>query len=82
MTFSLGLEGGIATRAAISDGTGAKKLVYAVYKLNADGTPVLQNVVGSNNEGQFVDTEAFDGGLTETVSVMPLSPYYRIEYSS
>lgn len=69
VTFSLGLEGGIATRAAISDGTGAKKLVYAVYKLNADGTPVLQNVVGSNNEGQFIDTEAFDGGLTETVSV-------------
>ena len=69
VTFSLGLEGGIATRAAISDGTGAKKLVYAVYKLDADGTPVLQNVVGSNNEGQFVDTEAFDGGLTETVSV-------------
>ena len=68
VTFSLGLENGMNTR-AISDGTGAKKLVYAVYKLNADGTPVLQNVVGSNNEGQFVDTEAFDGGLTETVSV-------------
>ena len=68
VTFSLGLEGGIATR-AISDGTGAKKLVYAVYKLDADGTPVLQNVVGSDNNGQFVDTEAFDGGLTETVSV-------------
>ena len=68
VTFSLGLEGGIATR-AISDGTGAKKLVYAVYKLDADGTPVLQNVVGSNNDGQFVDTEAFDDGLTETVSV-------------
>mgnify|MGYP000475426288 CR=1 FL=1 len=68
VTFSLGLEGGIATR-AISDGTGAKKLVYAVYKLDADGTPVLQNVVGSNSNGQFVDTEAFDDGLTETVSV-------------
>ena len=68
VTFSLGLEGGIATR-AISDGTGAKKLVYAVYKLDADGTPVLQNVVGSDNNGQFVDTEAFDGGLTEKVSV-------------
>ena len=68
VTFSLGLEGGIATR-AISDGTGAKKLVYAVYKLDADGIPVLQKVVGSNNDGQFVDTEAFDGGLTETVSV-------------
>lgn len=68
VTFSLGLEGGIATR-AISDGTGAKKLVYAVYKLDADGTPVLQNVVGSDANGQFVDTQAFDGGLTETVSV-------------
>lgn len=68
VTFSLGLEGGIATR-AISDGTGAKKLVYAVYKLNADGIPVLQKVVGSNNDGQFVDEAAFDSGLTETVSV-------------
>lgn len=68
VTFSLGLEGGIATR-AISDGTGAKKLVYAVYKLDENGDPVLQNVVGSDGNGQFVDTEAFDGGLTETVSV-------------
>ena len=68
VTFSLGLEGGIATR-AISDGTGAKKLVYAVYKLDANEIPVLQKVVGSNNDGQFVDEAAFDGGLTETVSV-------------
>ena len=68
VSFSLGLEGGIATR-AISDGTGAKKLVYAVYKLDKDGNPVLQKVVGSNSDGQFVDTKAFDGGLTETVSV-------------
>lgn len=68
VSFSLGLEGGIATR-AISDGTGAKKLVYAVYKLDANGNPVLQNVVGSNNDSQFVDNEAFDNGLTETVSV-------------
>ena len=65
VTFSLGLEGGIATR-AISDGTGAKKLVYAVYKLDENGDPVLQKVVGSDGNGQFVDTEAFDGGLTET----------------
>lgn len=68
VTFSLGLEGGIATR-AISDGLSAKKLVYAVYKIDADGTSVLQNVIGSDNNGQFVDTEAFDSGLTETVSV-------------
>lgn len=68
VSFSLGLEGGIATR-AISDGLSAKKLVYAVYKIDADGTSVLQNVIGSDNNGQFVDTEAFDSGLTETVSV-------------
>ena len=53
VSFSLGLEGGIATR-AISDGTQADKLVYAVYKLNANGEPELQNVVGSNDDGQFV----------------------------
>lgn len=44
-------------------------MVYAVYKIDADGTSVLQNVIGSDNNGQFVDTEAFDSGLTETVSV-------------
>ena len=59
VTFSLGLEGGIATR-AISDGTKADKLVYAVYKLNAQGEPELQNVVGSTN-GQFVKTDFKSG---------------------
>ena len=59
VTFSLGLEGGIATR-AISDGTKADKLVYAVYKLNANGEPELQNVVGSTN-GQFVKTDFKSG---------------------
>lgn len=59
VTFSLGLEGGIATR-AISDGTKADKLVYAVYKLNAQGQPELQNVVGSTN-GQFVKTDFKSG---------------------
>lgn len=68
VSFSLGLEGGIATR-AISDGAGAKKLVYAVYKLDENGDPVLQKVVGSDDNGQFVDTEAFDDGPTENVSV-------------
>lgn len=65
VTFSLGLEGGIATR-AISDGTGAKKLVYAVY--NAEGE-LIKTIANADTNGQFVDTEAFDGGLTETVSV-------------
>ena len=68
VTFSLGLEGGLATR-AISDGTGAKKLVYAVYKLDAQGNPVLQKVVGSDANSQFVDDAAFDNGLTETVEI-------------
>ena len=68
VTFSLGLEGGLATR-AISDGTGAKKLVYAVYKLDDQGTPVLQKVVGSDANSQFVDGAAFDNGLTETVEI-------------
>ena len=53
VTFSLGLENGIGSR-AISDGTKADKLVYAVYKLDANQAPVLQNVVGSNDNGQFV----------------------------
>ena len=59
VTFSLGLEGGISTR-AISDGTKADKLVYAVYKLNANGEPELQNVVGTTN-GQFVKTDFKSG---------------------
>ena len=68
VTFSLGLEGGISTR-AISDGTKADKLVYAVYKLNANGEPELQPVVGSDANSQFVDNAAFDNGLTETVEI-------------
>ena len=60
VSFSLGLEGGIATR-AISDGTGADKLVYAVYKLNGQGEPELQKVVGSDDNGQFVKTDFKSG---------------------
>lgn len=59
VTFSLGLENGIGSR-TISDGTKADKLVYAVYKLNAQGEPELQNVVGSTN-GQFVKTDFKSG---------------------
>ena len=53
VTFSLGLDNGIGSR-AISDGTQADKLVYAVYKLSEDGEPVLQHVLGSEQNGQFV----------------------------
>ena len=68
VTFSLGLENGIGSR-AISDGTGAKKLVYAVYKLDENETPVLQHVVGSDDNGQIVNDKAFANGLTETVNI-------------
>ena len=60
VTFSLAAEGGIETR-AISDGTGADKLVYAVYKLNAQEEPELQKVVGSDEKGQFVKTDFKSG---------------------
>ena len=60
VTFSLGLEGSIGSRAAISDGTKADKLVYAVYKLNDQGKPILQNVVGSTN-GQFIKDDFQSG---------------------
>ncbi len=64
VTFSLGVEGGVQTR-AISDGLTAKKLIYAVY--DADGQ--LLNVVGSDNNGQFVDENAFENGLTDEVMI-------------
>ncbi len=64
VTFSLATEGSIATRATISDGTKANKLVYAVYKLNADGTPELQNVIGSTN-GQIVKNDFKSGDEVE-----------------
>ena len=60
VTFTLGLEGGHATR-AISDGSGVDKLVYAVYKLSAtDGKYELQPAVGSTNS-QFVETDFTSG---------------------
>ncbi len=69
ISFYIGLEGNIATR-AISDGTNTKKLVCAVYdanlnlldQINVNGSPV-------DNNGQFVDEAAFDGGLSDKVNV-------------
>ncbi len=60
VNFSLGLEGGLSTR-AISDGTKADKLVYAVYKISPDGVAELQKVVGSNENSQFVKTDFTSG---------------------
>lgn len=65
VTFSLAAEGGIATR-AISDGTGAKKLVYAVY--NASGE-LIETIANTDVNGQIVDNSAFDNGPTENVTI-------------
>ena len=65
VTFSLAAEGGITTR-AISDGTGAKKLVYAVY--NASGE-LIETIANTDVNGQIVDNSAFDNGLTENVTI-------------
>ena len=65
VTFSHAAEGGIATR-AISDGTGAKKLVYAVY--NASGE-LIETIANTDVNGQIVDNSAFDNGLTENVTI-------------
>lgn len=77
VTFSLGLEGGHATR-AISDGSGVDKLVYAVYKLNAtSGDYELQPAVGSTNS-QFVKDDFKSG---DNVSI-PLAKgqTYRVAF--
>ena len=67
VTFSLGLEGGIATR-AISDGESADKLVCAVYDVN--NNLLARSVINGeavNNDGQFVKVGAFANGLTDNV---------------
>ena len=65
VTFSLAAEGGIATR-AISDGTGAKKLVYAVYNANGE---LIKTIANADVNGQIVDNSAFDNGLTENITI-------------
>lgn len=65
VTFSLAAEGGIATR-AISDGTGAKKLVYAVYNANGE---LIKTIANADVNGQIVDNSAFDNDLTENVTI-------------
>ena len=68
VTFSLGLEGGIATRAN-SDGESANKLVCAIYDVanNLLSTSVINGSVVNTN-GQFVDNDAFGNGLTDNVT--------------
>lgn len=64
VTFSLAAKGGIATRAAISDGTKADKLVWAVY--NEAGT--LLNVFKDATTGDYVgqSTERNVPDMTKT----------------
>lgn len=64
VTFSLAAEGGIATR-AISDGKGAKKLVYAVYDAKGE---LIRTIANADGNGQIVDNDAFDNG-SETVTI-------------
>lgn len=56
---------GVATR-AISDGTGAKKLIYAVYNANGE---LIETIANADVNGQIVDNSAFDNGLTENVTI-------------
>ncbi len=63
VSFAIGLENGTQTR-AISDGTSADKLVYAVYDVNGN----LIAPVGTDINSQFVKEDAFEN-LKETVSI-------------
>lgn len=65
VTFSVGLEDGIGTR-AISDGTSADKLVYAVYDANG---VLLANIEGADENGQFVKNDAFATPLQDNVTI-------------
>ena len=65
VSFNLTTEGAPMSR-AISDGSGAKKLVYAVYNANGE---LIRTISGADGNGQFVNKEAFDNGLTETVNI-------------
>ena len=64
VTFSLGLEGGIATR-AISDGKTANKLVYAVF--DSEGNPL--SVFDVDNDGTYEHQK------TETISDIVTTPH-------
>lgn len=76
VTFSLGLEKAIATR-AISDGTQADRLVYAIYKIDAAGAPVLQEITGSL-DGQVV-VEDFASGMN-VIASLAKGQTYRIAF--
>ncbi len=63
VSFSLGVEGGVQTR-AISDGTGANYLVYSVY----DAQSNLITTIAGSTKGRLEKTDAFTE-LKETVNL-------------
>lgn len=65
ITFSLGVENAIGSK-AISDGSGAKQLVYAVYNSNGE---LISTLNGADNNGQFVNNNAFDANLQANVNI-------------
>ncbi len=68
VSFTLGVESGVQTR-AISDGSCADKLVYAVYNANGNEPAIIKTIKGADDNGQFVKTGAFADGLKETVKL-------------
>ena len=67
MTFVINLDNGIgASTRAISDGTQANKLVYAVYNEKGE---LVENAINSATNGQGINENAFSDGLTDNVSL-------------
>lgn len=64
--FTIGLDGDLASR-AISDGTGAKKLVYALYDENQNIITTLPGADETNH--QVTKTDAFPSDLTDNVTL-------------
>lgn len=64
VSFSIGVEGGVQTR-AISDGSGAKTLVYAVY----DSEGKILQISGADETNKQVTKDAFQNGLTDQVEM-------------
>ena len=67
VTFSLGLEGHIATR-AISDGTSADKLMYAVFNENGERVTGIKQVTRKNVTFPTTETLVLAKGQTYKVA--------------
>ena len=80
VSFTLDLEGAIATR-AISDGKSVDKLFYSIYKVeeneNGEEIAVLQKFVGSDEYGRGVKND-FVSGETVTVSLAKEQTYRAV----